>query len=108
MNKRLKKEIDQNVAEKHGWKWAATRFINENWSATKEEARGKEGLEVLLKPNDYDERSGISLSECDFSLWRGIESSKLGLQVNLMFTKFKEEKENEKNFMCNYVGNIVS
>jgi hypothetical protein len=37
MNKRLKKEIDQNVAEKHGWKWAAISFINENWSATKED-----------------------------------------------------------------------
>lgn len=37
MNKRLKKEIDQNVAEKHGWKWAATSFINENWDASREE-----------------------------------------------------------------------
>jgi len=37
MNKRLKEEIDQNVAEKHGWKWAATSFMNENWSANKEE-----------------------------------------------------------------------
>lgn len=25
-----------------------------------------------------------------------------------MFVKFKEENENEKNFMCNYVGNIVN
>jgi len=31
------REIDQNVAEKHGWKWAATSFINENWGATKED-----------------------------------------------------------------------
>lgn len=37
MNKRLKKEIDQNLAEKHGWKWATTSFINENWGATKED-----------------------------------------------------------------------
>jgi hypothetical protein len=37
MNKRLKKEIDQNVAERHGWKWAATSFMNENWDAAKEE-----------------------------------------------------------------------
>lgn len=37
MNKRLKKEIDQNVAERHGWKWATTSFINENWDASKEE-----------------------------------------------------------------------
>lgn len=37
MNKRLKKEIDQNVAERHGWKWSLTSFMNENWSATKEE-----------------------------------------------------------------------
>lgn len=33
MNKRLKKEVGQNVAERHGWKWAATSFINENWSS---------------------------------------------------------------------------
>ena len=31
------REIDQNVAEKHGWKWAATSFINENWDATRKE-----------------------------------------------------------------------
>lgn len=37
MNKRLKKEIDQNVAERHGWKWAATSFMNENWSCEREE-----------------------------------------------------------------------
>jgi len=37
MNKRLRKEIEQNVAEKHGWKWATTSFINENWDASKEE-----------------------------------------------------------------------
>jgi hypothetical protein len=33
----LRKEIDPNVAEKHGWKWAATTFMNENWGSTKEE-----------------------------------------------------------------------
>jgi hypothetical protein len=37
MNKRLKKEIDHNVAERHGWKWVATAFVNENWRSTKEE-----------------------------------------------------------------------
>ena len=37
MNKRLKKEIDQNVAERHGWKWAITSFMNENWGAPKED-----------------------------------------------------------------------
>jgi hypothetical protein len=37
MNKRLKKEIDQNVAERRGWKWSLTIFINEKWGSTKEE-----------------------------------------------------------------------
>jgi hypothetical protein len=37
MNKRLKNEVGQNVAERHGWKWAATSFMNENWSVTKED-----------------------------------------------------------------------
>jgi hypothetical protein len=37
MNKRLKKEIDQNVAEKNGWKWATTIFMNENWGVTRQE-----------------------------------------------------------------------
>ena len=37
MNKRLKKEVGQNIAERHGWKWAATGFMNENWSSIKEE-----------------------------------------------------------------------
>lgn len=31
MNKRLKKEVGQIVAERRGWKWAATSFMNENW-----------------------------------------------------------------------------
>jgi hypothetical protein len=46
MNKWLKKEIDQNVAEKRGWKWATTSFINENWSSTKEELleKAKDGV----------------------------------------------------------------
>jgi hypothetical protein len=39
MNKRLKKEIYQNVAEQHGWKWSLTSFMNENWGATREEMR---------------------------------------------------------------------
>jgi len=42
MNKCLKKEVGQNVAERHGWKWAATSFINENWSADKEEIHQKQ------------------------------------------------------------------
>jgi hypothetical protein len=37
MNNRLKEEIGRNVAEKHGWKWAVTSFINENWNATRGE-----------------------------------------------------------------------
>jgi hypothetical protein len=37
MYKRLRKEIEQNVAEKHGWKWAATSIKNENWETSKEE-----------------------------------------------------------------------
>lgn len=34
MNNRLKREIDQNVAKRHGWKWAASS-MNENRSATR-------------------------------------------------------------------------
>ena len=39
MNKRLTNEIDQNVAERHGWKWAATSSMNENWNATRKDIR---------------------------------------------------------------------
>jgi len=37
MNNRLKEEIGRNVAEKRGWKWAVTSFMNENWRSTQEE-----------------------------------------------------------------------
>lgn len=37
MNKRLKKELDQLVAEKRGWRWALTKTVYEIWGATKEE-----------------------------------------------------------------------
>ena len=37
MNKTLKKELDQLVAEKRGWRWALTRTVYEIWGATKEE-----------------------------------------------------------------------
>ena len=36
-NKMLKKELDQIVAEKRGWRWALTRTVYESWGATKEE-----------------------------------------------------------------------
>jgi hypothetical protein len=37
MNKRLSSELDQNVAEKHGHAWAATGYLREVYTATKEE-----------------------------------------------------------------------
>ena len=37
MNKRLKKELDQLVAEKRGWRWALTQTVYEIWGETKEE-----------------------------------------------------------------------
>lgn len=40
MNKRLKKEIGEDVAEKRGWHWVLTSFAFEVWGETE-----KEGLE---------------------------------------------------------------
>ena len=37
MNKTLKKELDQIVAEKRGWHRALTKAVYEIWGATKEE-----------------------------------------------------------------------
>lgn len=37
MNKGLKTELDQLVAEKRGWRWALTKTVYEIWNATKEE-----------------------------------------------------------------------
>jgi len=34
MNKRLKKEFGELVAEKRGWHWALTSFVLEAWGAT--------------------------------------------------------------------------
>ena len=34
---KLAEEVGKNIAERHGWKWAATSFMNENWSSTQEE-----------------------------------------------------------------------
>lgn len=37
MNKRLKKELDQVVAEKRGWRWSLTKTVYDIWGATREE-----------------------------------------------------------------------
>ena len=39
MNRRLRKELGQNVAEKRGKEWSITRFMRETWGATVEEAQ---------------------------------------------------------------------
>ena len=39
MNRRLRKELGQNVAEKRGKHWSLTGFILDVWGATVEEAR---------------------------------------------------------------------
>lgn len=39
MNKRLQRELGQNVAEKRGKAWSLTRFMYDVWGATVEEAR---------------------------------------------------------------------
>ena len=39
MNKRLRRELGQNVAEKRGKHWSLTSFIIDSWGATVEEAR---------------------------------------------------------------------
>lgn len=39
MNKRLKKELDQFVAEKRGWRWALTKTVYDIWGATKKEIK---------------------------------------------------------------------
>ena len=36
MNKRLKKEFGEHVAEKRGWHWALTGFVVEIWGETEE------------------------------------------------------------------------
>ena len=38
MNKRLKKEFGENVAEKRGWHWALTSFSSEVWGETERSA----------------------------------------------------------------------
>jgi len=38
MNKRLKKEFGENVAEKRGWHWALTSFSSEIWGETERSA----------------------------------------------------------------------
>ncbi len=37
MNKRLEKELGEQVAEKRGWHWALTRFAVESWGKTERE-----------------------------------------------------------------------
>ena len=37
MNKRLKKELGEDAAEKRGWHWALTGFVADNWRTTKED-----------------------------------------------------------------------
>lgn len=43
MNKRLRKEVGQNIAERHGWKWTATSFVNDNWSSAEEDLHEEAG-----------------------------------------------------------------
>jgi len=42
MNKRLRKELGQSVAEKRGHKWAMTSFMHETWGSRMEEIREEE------------------------------------------------------------------
>jgi len=42
MNKRLRKELGQSVAEKRGHKWAMTSFMHETWGSKLEEIREEE------------------------------------------------------------------
>ena len=42
MNKRLRKELGQSVAEKRGHKWAMTSFMHETWGSKIEEIREEE------------------------------------------------------------------
>jgi len=42
MNKRLRKELGQSVAEKRGHKWAMTSFMHETWGSKMEEIREEE------------------------------------------------------------------
>ena len=37
MNKRLEKELGEQVAEKRGWHWALTRFTVESWGKSEKE-----------------------------------------------------------------------
>jgi hypothetical protein len=37
VNKRLKREFGEQVAEQRGWHWALTSFAAEAWSKTKNE-----------------------------------------------------------------------
>jgi MarR-like DNA-binding transcriptional regulator SgrR of sgrS sRNA len=37
MNKRLKKEFGENIAEKRGWHWALTSFVMEAWGQTEDD-----------------------------------------------------------------------
>ena len=42
MNKRLKKEFGENVAEKRGWHWALTSFSSEVWGETEKTQNSSE------------------------------------------------------------------
>jgi len=42
MNKRLRKELGQSVAEKRGHRWAMTSFMHETWGSKMEEIREEE------------------------------------------------------------------
>lgn len=42
MNKKLRKELGQNVAEKRGHEWAMTSFARNIWGATKKEIKKEE------------------------------------------------------------------
>jgi len=42
MNRRLRRELGQSVAEKRGHKWAMTSFMHETWGSKMEEIREEE------------------------------------------------------------------
>jgi len=42
MNKRLRRELGQSVAEKRGHRWAMTSFMCQNWGTKKEEIMAEE------------------------------------------------------------------
>lgn len=57
MNKRLDKEIAQNVAEKQGHKWVLTAFARNAWGETKEELSSPDDGDGDVNENERSEES---------------------------------------------------